>query len=223
MLYVRAAALFFGSKERDEMRSQSGVSRSSKLDADRHQQITAAFQQFLGAAALDNRKRPHGFYTLALHTLSSLTSRHHGGAKAPTSAVEEACAKASELYEAGVAAEAHLPPFFLPVECSAKDVVPDILTMMRAASQWKQPIKVAGAPRSSSNSSAKARSGAEAVDNAVSNASSDDRNCCGCGKAAVKLMKCSKCKTVSYCSRECQVADWKEHKKVCNVACNPAV
>ena len=26
---------------------------------------------------------------------------------------------------------------------------------------------------------------------------------------------CSRCKTVWYCSRECQVQHWKQHKKVC--------
>jgi TPR repeat protein len=30
-----------------------------------------------------------------------------------------------------------------------------------------------------------------------------------------KLMKCSRCKHVQYCSRECQAADWKNHKKLC--------
>jgi len=29
------------------------------------------------------------------------------------------------------------------------------------------------------------------------------------------LMVCSRCKTAYYCSRECQVADWKLHKKAC--------
>ena len=27
--------------------------------------------------------------------------------------------------------------------------------------------------------------------------------------------KCSRCKTVWYCSRACQLSDWKEHKKTC--------
>ena len=41
---------------------------------------------------------------------------------------------------------------------------------------------------------------------------------CGhCGKKdKVKLMKCSSCLSVSYCSKKCQVEDWKtNHKKVC--------
>ena len=30
-----------------------------------------------------------------------------------------------------------------------------------------------------------------------------------------KLKSCSRCKRVRYCSRECQVKDWKTHKKFC--------
>jgi len=36
---------------------------------------------------------------------------------------------------------------------------------------------------------------------------------CTCGKGATKF--CSRCKSVSYCSKECQVKDWKDHKLVC--------
>lgn len=38
-------------------------------------------------------------------------------------------------------------------------------------------------------------------------------SCKMCGKKNAK--KCGKCMRVAYCSRECQVNDWKEHKKVC--------
>ncbi|KAJ3104609.1 hypothetical protein HDU96_008861 [Phlyctochytrium bullatum] len=38
--------------------------------------------------------------------------------------------------------------------------------------------------------------------------------CNKCGSTG-ELKQCSKCKVAEYCSRECQVADWKEHKKVC--------
>jgi hypothetical protein len=34
----------------------------------------------------------------------------------------------------------------------------------------------------------------------------------------VNLKKCSRCKTVKYCSRACQKDDWKEHRAVCNAA-----
>lgn len=40
--------------------------------------------------------------------------------------------------------------------------------------------------------------------------------CAKCGTSAAKLKVCSRCKGVSYSSRECQKADWKEHKKLCN-------
>lgn len=40
--------------------------------------------------------------------------------------------------------------------------------------------------------------------------------CAGCGASAgVKLLSCARCKTQRYCSKECQVACWKVHKKVC--------
>ena len=42
---------------------------------------------------------------------------------------------------------------------------------------------------------------------------------CGAGSepdsAPVKLMKCSMCRNVLYCSRDCQQKDWREHKKKC--------
>jgi hypothetical protein len=51
------------------------------------------------------------------------------------------------------------------------------------------------------------------------------RNCAACSKPEtepekpLRLLKpCSKCQSVSYCSRECQKADFKKHKKVCAAA-----
>ncbi|KAK7943092.1 MYND domain protein, partial [Apiospora aurea] len=40
--------------------------------------------------------------------------------------------------------------------------------------------------------------------------------CNACKKTGIDLKKCSKCQTTLYCSRDCQKADWKSHKKVCN-------
>ena len=46
-----------------------------------------------------------------------------------------------------------------------------------------------------------------------------EETCKSCGKPQsqlpVPLKKCAKCHSSAYCSRECQKADWKEHKKVC--------
>ena len=44
------------------------------------------------------------------------------------------------------------------------------------------------------------------------------RVCKNCGKEASKMQKCSRCRLVRYCSRDCQLADWKEHKKSCKKA-----
>jgi hypothetical protein len=39
--------------------------------------------------------------------------------------------------------------------------------------------------------------------------------CNTCNKIDEKLKKCTRCKTMFYCSKECQVKDWKKHKKIC--------
>jgi hypothetical protein len=44
--------------------------------------------------------------------------------------------------------------------------------------------------------------------------------CQRCGKTETQmdsalLMKCQRCKATYYCSKDCQVADWKSHKKMC--------
>jgi len=47
---------------------------------------------------------------------------------------------------------------------------------------------------------------------------SESNHCANCGKeetAAVKLLKCSRCKEAKYCSKKCQVSDWNLHKKQC--------
>jgi hypothetical protein len=43
------------------------------------------------------------------------------------------------------------------------------------------------------------------------------RHCEQCDKTALERMqKCSVCRAVLYCDRECQVAHWEQHKLVCN-------
>lgn len=41
------------------------------------------------------------------------------------------------------------------------------------------------------------------------------KSCVKCGKSDIKLKLCAKCKDLYYCSRECQVADWKVHRDEC--------
>ncbi|KAL6701767.1 hypothetical protein J3F84DRAFT_15791 [Trichoderma pleuroticola] len=40
-------------------------------------------------------------------------------------------------------------------------------------------------------------------------------NVCTKGPPEVSIKRCAKCSTTPYCSRECQKADWKVHKKIC--------
>ena len=48
-------------------------------------------------------------------------------------------------------------------------------------------------------------------------ASSKERSCEGCGITWNRPMpRCIKCKLVRYCSRDCQVAHWMDHKKSCH-------
>ena len=41
---------------------------------------------------------------------------------------------------------------------------------------------------------------------------------CGeCNEVHDHMKKCDSCKCIYYCSRECQVKDWKQHKKFCGM------
>jgi hypothetical protein len=40
---------------------------------------------------------------------------------------------------------------------------------------------------------------------------------CGVVKPKMELFRCSRCKFMNYCSRDCQVKDWKEHKGGCAI------
>jgi len=42
------------------------------------------------------------------------------------------------------------------------------------------------------------------------------RSCNVCKKFGLSLPKCSGCKKVYYCSKECQNSDWKTHKEICH-------
>ena len=46
----------------------------------------------------------------------------------------------------------------------------------------------------------------------------DDPKCANCGKVATQ--RCSKCKNQLYCSRECQIKQWKAHKALCEIISN---
>ena len=53
----------------------------------------------------------------------------------------------------------------------------------------------------------------------MASANTSTAQCANCLKTksdlGINLKNCAKCQTTNYCSRECQKADWKQHKKVC--------
>ena len=42
--------------------------------------------------------------------------------------------------------------------------------------------------------------------------------CQSCGKTELRLFRCSACRSATYCSKECQCKNWKEHKPVCIIS-----
>jgi len=40
--------------------------------------------------------------------------------------------------------------------------------------------------------------------------------CANCQEKLINLAKCTRCKFLHYCSKNCQKEDWKDHKLVCN-------
>jgi hypothetical protein len=47
--------------------------------------------------------------------------------------------------------------------------------------------------------------------------------CAGCGRQQTELVlkRCARCEAVWYCSRECQLNDWKSHKRSCKKGAKP--
>jgi hypothetical protein len=44
------------------------------------------------------------------------------------------------------------------------------------------------------------------------------RACAACGKEALQMLKCSRCKAAFYCDAACQKRHWQEHKAACGAA-----
>jgi hypothetical protein len=96
--------------------------------------------------------------------------------------------KLIDFYKKGLESEKHMLPFYMPFQSMLKNMIQMVLQM-----------NVIPSPPSSSSSS-----------------SSLDHICGHCAREGSKF-KCSNCKKVFYCSRECQVNDWKmsNHKSKC--------
>lgn len=44
---------------------------------------------------------------------------------------------------------------------------------------------------------------------------SSGRSCASCASVEVRLLQCSRCRSVWYCNKDCQKAHWKTHKSSC--------
>ena len=55
----------------------------------------------------------------------------------------------------------------------------------------------------------------QASNSSTESAVSPNKSCSYCGIQKTELKKCGKCGRVKYCSKECQVKHWKEHKRSC--------
>lgn len=213
-LYVRAYALdlMASARGRGSDRPMDGSSSSGRASAEADD-VTAAFQAFLDAAPVEHLKRPHAHYFLAFHALLALKE----AGKSPAAAALRQQTEA--LYQAGLAAEQQLPPFFLPVECSVKGYIAPMLRTAAlqasdAAAKLAQADYSSAAGGSQGGSTGASQPG---TGSAGSSSSSGRTPCCDwCGAGSVKLMRCSRCQQRCFCSKECQVADWKAgHASLC--------
>ena len=46
----------------------------------------------------------------------------------------------------------------------------------------------------------------------------DCANCCKKQPPNIKFLVCSECKNIHYCSKECQIKNWRSHKELCRYA-----
>ncbi|PRW56672.1 SET and MYND domain-containing protein [Chlorella sorokiniana] len=85
--------------------------------------------------------------------------------------------------------------------------------LMRAADELL-PLTAAGEPALP----------ADALETQLREAQQDSVNerhvCSGCGRQAIGLRRCARCKQAAYCSRECQVRHWPQHKRECKSKTN---
>jgi hypothetical protein len=173
--------------------------------------VEAGLRAFLDVAPLEHCKRPHGYYTLEMHLLHAGKERFKTKGAAAAAGAAEELKEIESVYRTGLAAEADLPPFFLPVECGAKDLVGPMLSALRAAANVNG---AAAAPAAVKKGSGRAGGGSSS---SYKGEGSSSASCCDrCGVAAAKLMRCSRCQQHRFCSKECQVADWKDrHARLC--------
>jgi hypothetical protein len=210
LLYVKAYSFMLldtGGSRRSKSRSSSSKAQQAQIEAENEM-----FEDYLRAAPTEHLKRPHAFYQMAL-LASSLALR------APSTKKEQQeLKKAQELFEAGMEAEKQLPAFFLPVHCAAKDSLERMLPLLKEAPERRSDRVGPRSPGSGNRGGSHFRKSTIGAASSSRNGGVDTGKCsgCGCGGTGSPLMACAACKQVYYCSRACQVADWKAgHKAVC--------
>jgi ankyrin repeat protein len=111
----------------------------------------------------------------------------------------------------------------VPEHYKSAEGVPGLLSAITAQrADVARVLEAHGAParRPCASASASASASAAAATACKDRAMSKDdlvANCASCMKTAatVMLLRCSKCRAVHYCSKECQKVDWSAHKRVC--------
>ena len=152
---------------------------------------TKDLELFLHRTPPRHRKVPDALYSLAF--VAGTWKRDNAGFRA--------------WYEKGLLAEAQM----LPIHPRMGSHYKGMMTPLYQAN----PSTAAG-----SHNNGPGRGEAAALTNRSAAAASADAllqqgRCQGCGKVCSKAKICSRCKAVSYCSKGCQVADWKQHKGDC--------
>lgn len=100
----------------------------------------------------------------------------------------------------------------------------DVIERFEAASRAAQAGVGSGSSRSAggaaqaaqgSSGGAAARAPLSSSGGGAAGQATDTKRCTECGTVKGKLLRCSGCKQLWYCSRECQLANWPAHKAAC--------
>eukprot|EP00592_Proboscia_alata_P029743 CAMPEP_0194447364 /NCGR_PEP_ID=MMETSP0176-20130528/128966_1 /TAXON_ID=216777 /ORGANISM="Proboscia alata, Strain PI-D3" /LENGTH=374 /DNA_ID=CAMNT_0039274213 /DNA_START=155 /DNA_END=1279 /DNA_ORIENTATION=- len=177
----------------DEFYTQARESRaciwgSKHLRSDKT--VHAEWKRVISENHVDNRGNEVAYAFLVLTTLSDSSLGTVGDARAWYDKMIAAIVRKDEIY--GKRRQDELPPAVLSAQSKLNDYDGDL-------NIWDS---IAGIER-------------------ITVREKNRQACLKCGVTETvegkRLKQCIKCKAVYYCSRECQVADWKEHKKLCKI------
>jgi len=177
----------------DEFYTQARESRACIWGA-RHlrsdRTVHAEWKRVITENHVDNRGNEVAYAFLVLTTLNDSSLGTVGDARAWYDKMRAAIARKDEIY--GKRRQDELPPAVLNAQSKLDDYAGD-------RNIWDS---IAGIER-------------------ITVCEKTGRACLKCGATETverkRLNQCARCKAVNYCGRECQVADWKEHKKLCKI------